>query len=68
MINISSEVHLLNNFASFIRVKHIQSRIILIQNDFNQVQRIFTHIMKHNSQLSNNFLTQTLNEVNKYFI
>lgn len=63
IINISSEIHLLNNLASLIRLKKIQNRIILIQNDLNQVQQIFRHIIRHNAQLPINFLVQTLNEV-----
>ena len=63
MINISSEIDLLNNLASFLRLKHIQNRLILIHNDFNQIERIFKQIIQFNSRLPIKFLTQTLNEV-----
>ncbi|CAF3430709.1 unnamed protein product, partial [Rotaria sp. Silwood2] len=66
-INISSEVNLLNNVASFLRLKYIQNRLILIHNDFNQIQRIFTQIIQFNSRLPIKFLNQTLYEFELYF-
>lgn len=65
MINISSEINLLNNLASFLRLKNIQNRLILIHNDFNQIERIFKQIIQFNSRLPMKFLTQTLKEVKK---
>ncbi|CAF4003565.1 unnamed protein product, partial [Rotaria sp. Silwood1] len=58
-INISSELNLLNNVASFLRLKYIQNRLILIHNDFNQIERIFTQIIQFNSRLPIKFLNQT---------
>ncbi|CAF1141401.1 unnamed protein product [Rotaria magnacalcarata] len=67
MINISSEIDLLNNLASFLRLKHIQNRLILIHNDFNQIERIFKQIIQFNSRLPIQFLTRTLNEFELFF-
>ncbi|CAF3876668.1 unnamed protein product [Rotaria sp. Silwood1] len=66
-INISSELNLLNNVASFLRLKYIQNRLILIHNDFNQIERIFTQIIQFNSRLPIKFLNQTLNEFELFF-
>ncbi|CAF5034584.1 unnamed protein product, partial [Rotaria sp. Silwood1] len=66
-INISSELNLLNNVASFLRLKYIQNRLILIHNDFNQIERIFTQIIQFNSRLPIKFFNQTLNEFELFF-
>ncbi|CAF1209346.1 unnamed protein product [Rotaria sordida] len=66
-INISSEVNLLNNVASFLRIKYIQNRLILIHNDFNQIEKIFTQIIQFNSRLPIKFLNQTLNQFELFF-
>jgi hypothetical protein len=70
-INISSELHLLHNLANLANLAgltSIRNRIDLIQNDFNQIDQIFTQIIQHNSQLSNKFITETLNEVGGNFL
>jgi len=67
MLNISSELYLLKNLDNLGGLTDIQNRINLIQTDFKQIDQIFKQIIQHNSQLSNQFLTETLNEVRKYF-
>jgi hypothetical protein len=66
MNNISMEIHLLNNLANLAGLTNIQNRLILIQNDFNQIDKILSRIRTENSQLSIEFLDKILNEVRKY--
>ncbi|CAF5015726.1 unnamed protein product, partial [Rotaria sp. Silwood1] len=61
------KLNLLNNVASFLRLKYIQNRLILIHNDFNQIERIFTQIIQFNSRLPIKFFNQTLNEFELFF-
>jgi hypothetical protein len=56
IFNISSELHLLHNLAGLTDIRNLQ-------NNFNQIDQIFTQIIQQNSQLPNQFLTETLNEV-----
>lgn len=60
MINISAELHLLHNLAGLTDIRNLQK-------NFNQIDQIFTQITQQNSQLSNQFLTETLNEVKRIF-
>jgi hypothetical protein len=63
MINISSELRLINDLANLARLTDILNFINRIQKEFNQVHQIFNQIIQQNSQLSNDFLTETLNQV-----
>ncbi len=67
MINISSELRLINELANLARLTDILNLINRIQKEFNQIDQIFKQITQQNSQLSNDFLTETLNEVIKHF-
>ncbi len=67
MINISSELRLINQLANLARLTDILNLIKRIQKEFNQLDQIFKQIVQQNSQLSNDFLTETLNEVIKHF-
>jgi len=61
--NISIELNLLNNLANLTGLTNIQNHLILIENDFNQIESIFTRIRNENFQLSFQFWNKTLNQV-----
>lgn len=67
MVNISSELQLLHSLANLVGLDDIKNTINFIQKDFNQINKRFTQIIQQNSQVSNNFLTETLNEVKLKF-
>ena len=62
-VNITSELHLLNNFLNLLGSNQIQHHLDIIQNDLKQIDRIFTQIVQHNSQLSMKVFKNLLNEV-----
>lgn len=63
MRNISSELHLFKDLLNLSALDHIQNYLITIEKHFDEINRIFNHIIQHNSHLSNEFLRETLNEV-----
>jgi hypothetical protein len=68
MVNISSGLHLLDDLTSLAGLINIQSDILIIKNDFKQIDQIFTQIVQFNSQLSTQFLIETLNNVRQSLI
>jgi hypothetical protein len=63
MRNISLELHLFKDFLNLSGLDHIENDLIIIKKRFYEINRIFNHIIQHNSYLSNEFLRETLNEV-----
>lgn len=57
--NISSDIQVINRLAHMTHFNQIN----LLQKNFNEIDRIFKEILQYNSQLSNEFLLQTLNQV-----
>ena len=68
MINISSEIRLLNNLASLVGSKDVQNRLIFVENDLYQIDRIFKRIILLNARLPIKFTIETLNEVKQCLI
>jgi hypothetical protein len=55
MRNISSELHLFKDLLNLSGLDHIQNDLITIEKHFDEINRIFNHIIQHNSHLSNEF-------------
>ncbi|CAF1355829.1 unnamed protein product [Adineta steineri] len=60
--NISSEFHLFNNFVNLTGLTTLHDRLVRIENNFNKINQKFTQIIQQNSKLSNNFMTEIINQ------
>lgn len=65
IIDISSELRLMNQLADSARLTDILHSIQRIEKELNQINHIFKHIAQQHSQISDQFLAQTLNQVNE---
>ena len=68
LINISSELRLIHQLAQLARLSDIIHLINHIQKEFSQIDQLFQRIIKENSQVSNEFLRETLDEVISHLI
>ncbi|CAF0767033.1 unnamed protein product [Adineta steineri] len=60
--NISSEFHLFNNFVNLTGLTTLHDRLVRIENNFNKINQKFTQIIQQNSKLSNNIMTEIINQ------
>ena len=63
IIDISSELRLINQLADSARLTDILHLIQRIEKELNQINQIFKHIAEQNSQISDQFFAETLNQV-----
>jgi len=60
MRNSSSELHLFKDLLDLSGLDEIENHLITIEKHLYEINRIFNHIIQHNSHLSNEFLRKTL--------
>ena len=64
MIDVSSELKLIHQLAGSARLTDILYLINRIEKEFNQINQIFQQIIEQKSQISDQFVAETLNQVN----